>query len=211
MIRYTFPVGPLECNCTILGCEKTGEACVIDPGDQGEIICEHLRRLSLKPKYLLHTHAHFDHVGATRPVKEKAGGEILLHEDDRWLYDGLVLQGEIFGALLTEPLPLDSTIEEGDELTVGTLRIRVMHTPGHTPGSCCFQLLNEDGALFSGDTLFAGSIGRTDLPGGDMRAIMRSLEKQLLPLDDEIPVIPGHGPPTTIGKERRLNPFLKDL
>lgn len=211
MIRHSFPVGRLACNCTILGCEESGEAFVIDPGDEPARISQVLAELSLRPKYLIHTHAHFDHVGATRALKEQHGGEILLHEGDRWLYEGLELQGLLFGARVAPPLPIDARLEEGDLLSAGGLSLRVLHTPGHTPGSCCFRLEAGDGALFSGDTLFAGSVGRTDLPGGDARTLRQSISAKLLRLEDETPVIPGHGPATTVGRERRHNPFLRGL
>lgn len=208
LIVETFPVGPLACNCTILGDPASKEAVVIDPGDEPERILGRLKALGLRATHLVHTHAHIDHVTATRSVAEATGAKVLLHEQDRWLYENLAVQGELLGWEPDAPRPPDAFLAEGDEVRFGPYRIRTLHTPGHTPGSLCFHLAGAE-LLFSGDTLFAGSIGRTDLWGGSMREILRSIRTKLLaPFAGATPVVPGHGPATTIGEERRSNPFV---
>ncbi len=210
MIVKTFPVGSFQCNCTVLGDEKTGEAIVIDPGDEPEKILALLASLNLKAKYLLHTHAHIDHIGGTRLVKEKNGGTIGLHKDDLFLYENIKMQGEFLGIFpQKETLPVDHYLIHGDVIEWGENRIEVFHTPGHTPGSLCFrhQSATQD-LLFSGDTLFMNSIGRTDLWGGDYDQIISSIKTTLLALPETTSVICGHGPNTTIGREKKRNPFL---
>ena len=213
MIVKTFPVGPLQCNCTILGDEETGEAIVIDPGDEVERITTVLKAHSLTVKQILHTHAHFDHIGGTGTLKDKTAGEISLHKEDLFLYEAMGKQAELFG-LPADPevTPIDHFLCHGDAIGFGKGRvIDVIHTPGHTPGSLTFQFRSsekEKGLLFTGDTLFMGSIGRTDLWGGDFKEIIASIRTRILPLDDKLLVIPGHGPSTTIGQERKTNPFL---
>ena len=215
MFVKTFPVGAFQCNCTILGDEKTGEAIIVDPGDEGEKILAELKRHSLKAKYLLHTHAHIDHIGATRSVKEKSGGKIALHKEDLFLYDNIAMQGEFLGVQVNESvLPVDHYLVHGDTVELGgDHKIEVIHTPGHTPGSLSFLVKNlqkNQDLLFSGDTLFMGSIGRTDLWGGDYDLILSSIKTRLLNLSDNVQVVCGHGPMTTIGRERKANPFLQN-
>jgi glyoxylase-like metal-dependent hydrolase (beta-lactamase superfamily II) len=206
----TLPVGPLQCNCSILGDPDSGEAVVIDPGDEPERILEALARQRLKPVALLHTHAHFDHIGATRRVRESTGAPIRLHAADFPLYDALPRQAEIFGLRAEPPLPPDRPVEDEEAIEFGPFTITAIHTPGHTPGSTCFRLEGDPGVLFSGDTLFRRSIGRTDLWGGDTESILQSIRRRLFRLPDALPVVCGHGPGTTIAEEKRLNPFAAE-
>ena len=204
----TFPVGPLQCNCTILADESTNEAVVIDPGDEAERILRALQAARLTPLALLHTHAHFDHVGGTRRVKEATGAAIRLHPADRPLYDVLPDQAAFFGLTADAPLEPDAPLSDGETIRFGRHALTAIHTPGHTPGSTCFRL--DDDArpiLFSGDTLFRRSVGRTDLWGGDSRKILASIRERLFALPGNTPVVCGHGPDTTIEEEKRLNPF----
>jgi glyoxylase-like metal-dependent hydrolase (beta-lactamase superfamily II) len=209
LLRETFPVGPLQCNCTILGDPATGQALVVDPGDDADLILLRLAELGLSAAALVHTHAHFDHVGATRPVSEGTRAPILLHEADLFLYENLGMQGSAFGFSFDPVLPVSRFVADGDTVRAGGLEVEVVHTPGHTPGSVCFSLGGSAPVLFSGDTLFQGSIGRTDLWGGDGRAIVRSIRSRLYGLPAETIVVPGHGPETTIGRERATNPFVR--
>ena len=211
MIAVHFPVGPLGCNCTIAGDEESGEAIVVDGGDDVERTASVLAEHRLRPKYLVHTHAHFDHIAALRPLRERVGGEGLLHPADRPLYALLAEQGRWVGLPLdVEPTTLDGDLEDGLVLRAGRAALRCLHTPGHTPGSTSFAL--EDGGetrLLTGDTLFRGSIGRWDLGGTSMEDIVASIREKLLPYPDPTPVVPGHGPATTIGLERASNPYLQ--
>jgi glyoxylase-like metal-dependent hydrolase (beta-lactamase superfamily II) len=208
MILETFPVGPLQCNCTILGDEEAGEAIVIDPGDEVGRIHKRLTELGLKLKQILVTHAHIDHVGGALKLKRLTGAPILLNENDLPLLKMMEMQAGWLGIETPEIAPPDANLTDG--LVVGLERYpaTVLHTPGHTQGSVClhFAPLNM---LIAGDTLFAGSIGRTDLPGGNSRQIMDSIHSRLLALPEETKVLPGHGPATTIGEERTSNPFLR--
>jgi hydroxyacylglutathione hydrolase len=214
MIIETFPVGVLQCNCTVLGCEETRRALVIDPGDDPQLILSTLQRLDLTCEALLHTHAHLDHVGATERISAATGARVLLHQEDQFLYDMVEMQARMFGFPVPGTLPVDRHVTDGEEMLIGRIRGEILHTPGHTPGSLCLSVpksgtLDEESRLFAGDTLFLGSIGRTDLWGGDMDAILRSIQQRLMALPDETVVVPGHGPITTIGHERRTNPFLQ--
>ncbi|HBF12747.1 MAG TPA: MBL fold metallo-hydrolase [Deltaproteobacteria bacterium] len=214
MFVKTFPVGAFQCNCTILGDEQTGEAMVIDPGDEGPRIISELQKKSFKVKYIIHTHAHLDHIGATRHLKEQTGGTIGLHKDDLFLYENIAMQGELLGMRVDPKVsPVDHYLQHGDCLDWGDdLTTEVLHTPGHTPGSLTFLMKNamaNKNLLFAGDTLFMGSIGRTDLWGGDYDLILESIKTKLLPLSEDTVVICGHGPNTTIGQEKKSNPFLK--
>ena len=210
MLLATFPVGTLQCNCSIIACPQTKEAAVIDPGGDSDRIVDLCQKEGYKIKYLLHTHAHFDHVEGSRQVKEKTGATICLHQQDQWLYDNLDKQGSMFGFKLTKPLPVDYYFEDGEELSIGNIKTRVIYTPGHTPGSSCFTVADKESILFAGDTLFQGSIGRTDLWGGSFEDIVKSIKTRLFVLDDSTEVITGHGPATTIWSERRNNPFVGD-
>jgi glyoxylase-like metal-dependent hydrolase (beta-lactamase superfamily II) len=209
VIRESFPVGPLQCNCTILGDPATKKALVVDPGDDAADILRRLRTLGLQAVGLVHTHAHFDHVGATRKVAEATKASIALHQEDLFLYENLEMQGSLFGFTFDDVLPVSRFIANGDTIAAGGIEVEVVHTPGHTPGSVCFRLGGAHPILFSGDTLFQRSIGRTDLWGGDPRAIERSIKSRLYTLPEETLVVPGHGPETTIGEEKRLNAFVR--
>jgi hydroxyacylglutathione hydrolase len=207
MILETFPVGPLQCNCTLLGDEEAGEAIVIDPGDEVSRIYRRLSDLGLKIKQILVTHAHIDHVGGALKLKRLTGAPILLNEDDLPLLKMMEMQAAWLGVPTPEVSGPDVNLTDGLEVGLDRYPAQVLHTPGHTQGSVClhFEPLKM---VMAGDTLFAGSIGRTDLPGGNSRQIIESIESRLMALPDETRVVPGHGPETTIGVERRSNPFL---
>ncbi len=204
----TFPAGPLQCNCSIIACPDTKEAAVIDPGGDVDEILKILQGNGLTVKYLLHTHAHFDHILGSRELKEKTGAKICLHEGDDWLYENLGMQCGLFGFQSDEPLPVDMHLNDEEELKIGNIKAKVIHTPGHTPGSLCFEMSARDNLLYSGDTLFQHSIGRTDLWGGSFDEIIKSIRGKLFRLDDSTTVVPGHGPNTTIHQEKKLNPFV---
>jgi glyoxylase-like metal-dependent hydrolase (beta-lactamase superfamily II) len=208
MILETFPVGPLQCNCTILGDEEAGEAIVIDPGDEIGRIHRRLKDLGLKLKQILVTHAHIDHVGGALKLKQLTGAPILFNEADLPQIKIMATQAAWLGIDTPETAPPDENLADG--LVVGLERFPalVIHTPGHTQGSVCLHFAPLK-MLIAGDTLFAGSIGRTDLPGGNSRQILDSIESRLIPLPEETIVVPGHGPATTIGAERESNPFLR--
>jgi hydroxyacylglutathione hydrolase len=208
MILETFPVGQLQCNCTILGDEQTREAMVIDPGDNIPDILARLAKHRLTLKQIVVTHAHIDHVGGALQLKKATGAPILLNQSDMPLLKMMDLQAGWLGIATPEVAPPDTSAEEGMVVGIANHAAQVIHTPGHTPGSVCLHFASEN-LLLAGDTLFAGSIGRTDLPGGDSRKILRSIHDRLLVLPDETRVIPGHGPETTIGQERAANPFLQ--
>src|SRR5271156_5496956 len=208
MILETFPVGALQCNCTIVGDEATREAMVIDPGDNIPQILAALARHRLTLKQIVVTHAHIDHVGGAVQLKKATGAPILLNENDLPLLKMMDVQAGWLGGVPTEVAPPDTSAEEGMVVGIANHFAHVLHTPGHTQGSICLHFAKEN-LLIAGDTLFAGSIGRTDLPGGDSRKILRSIHDRLLPLPDETRVIPGHGSQTTIGEERESNPFLQ--
>ena len=210
MIVETFPVGMLACNCTVLGDAASGEAIVIDGGDDVDAIAKRLDAHGLRARYLLHTHAHFDHIGALGPLRERCGGAGLLHHADKPLYATLGQQLRMVGLPGTlEPVPLDGELSDGDEFAAGTVKLRAIHTPGHTPGSTTFAL-EADGrtTLFTGDTLFRGAVGRWDLGGTSLEDIVASIRNKLLVYPDDARVVCGHGPDTTIGTERATNPFL---
>jgi len=208
MIHRVFPVGPLQCNCSIIGDEQTREAMVIDPGDQIEDILKILKSENLTLKQIVVTHAHIDHVGGAMKLKAATGAPILMNQKDEVLLKMLDVQASWIGMKPPGAVQVDEAVGEGRILQVGNLSSTVIHTPGHTEGSICLYF-PEQKTLIAGDTLFAGSIGRTDLPGGSFEKIIRSLHNQLLQLPDETQVVPGHGPMTTIGQERESNPFLQ--
>jgi hydroxyacylglutathione hydrolase len=204
----SFPVGPLQCNCSVIACKKTKEAAVIDPGGDVDKILALLKEHDFKVKYLLHTHAHFDHIMGSRKLKEATGAKICLHKGDEFLYQNLEKQCSMFGFETTEPLACDHFLTDEEPVQIGEVKAQVLHTPGHTPGSLCFAVKELDSVLFSGDTLFHRSIGRTDLWGGSFDEIIKSIQTRLMTLDDSTRVVPGHGEDTDIWSEKRENPFL---
>jgi hydroxyacylglutathione hydrolase len=207
MIHEIFPVGPLQCNCSVVGDEQTKEAIVIDPGDEIEEVMAIVQRHELTVKQIVVTHAHIDHVGGAMKLKRLTGAPVLLNQNDYALLKMLDVQASWIGVPAPEIVTIDSSLEAGDKVRAGSLVADVLHTPGHTEGSVCLYFAPEK-KLIAGDTLFAGSIGRTDLPGGSYQKIMQSLHGPVLALPDETVVVPGHGPLTTIGAERESNPFL---
>jgi len=208
MILQTLVVGPLAVNCYIVGDETTRAAIVIDPGGNARDILDTLRREQLKPTAIVNTHAHFDHLLALNEVRAKTGVPFMLHADEAQVLTSAQLGAGMFGFAMAQPAPADQLLREDDHVRVGTLAFKVLHTPGHTPGGLC---LLSDKCVFVGDTLFRGSIGRADLPGGDYATLMRSIRDKLLTLPDDTVVYPGHMDATTIGEERQLNPFLRPL
>lgn len=207
MIHEILPVGPLQCNCSIIGDENTHEAMVIDPGDEIEEILAIIARHRLQVKQIVVTHAHLDHVGGAKKLRVATGAPILLNQNDQELLAMLDVQAAWLGMDDPGKVEVDQNVQDGDVVKTGLIAATVMHTPGHTNGSICLYFPAEN-KLIAGDTLFAGSIGRTDLPGGSMRKILNSIHEKVLALPDETLVIPGHGATTTIGEERENNPFL---
>jgi len=207
MIHKIFPVGPLACNCSVVGDEKTHEAMVIDPGDEIEKVLAILQQYNLTVKQIVITHAHIDHIGGAAKLKRLTGAPVLLNSNDQMLLKMLDMQASWLGMRPPEDAAIDASVTTGDKLQAGSLTADVLHTPGHTEGSICLYFAAEK-KLIAGDTLFAGSIGRTDLPGGSYKKIMESLHGPVMALPDETIVVPGHGPLTTIGEERDSNPFL---
>ena len=208
MILETFPVGPLHCNCTILGDELTHEAVVVDPGDNVPEILSRLQKHGLTLRQIIVTHAHIDHVGGAALLKKVTGAPVFLNKHDLELLGAMEMQAGWLGVPTPEVAPPDASADDRTKIGLAALPAEVIHTPGHTQGSICLLFPGQN-LLLAGDTLFAGSIGRTDLPGGDGRQILRSLRDRLLVLPDTTRVLPGHGPETTIGEERQSNPFLQ--
>jgi hydroxyacylglutathione hydrolase len=208
MILESFPVGPLHCNCTILGDEVTHEALVVDPGDNIPEILSRLQKHDLTLRQIVITHAHIDHVGGAALLRKATGAPVFLNQKDLGLLGMMEMQAGWLGVPTPEVAPPDASADDGLSIGLTTLPAVVLHTPGHTPGSICLYFPAQE-LLLAGDTLFAGSIGRTDLPGGDGRQILRSLRERLVVLPDATRVLPGHGPETTIGEEKQSNPFLR--
>ena len=217
IIHEILPVGMLQCNCSIIGDPETREALVVDPGDEADRILQILAKHALTVKAIVSTHAHIDHVGGLRKMQQATSAPVLMHGDDMELYRHLDIQAAWLGMRTPDPVSVDKFLREGDTLRWGRFEASVFHTPGHTPGSVSLYLAprkeqhasGDAGKLLAGDTLFAGSIGRTDLPGGSLEKILRSIHQKLLILPDETIVYPGHGAMTTIGQERASNPFLE--
>ena len=207
MIHEILPVGPLRCNCSIIGDETTREAMVIDPGDDIEDVLGLIRKHNLQVKQIIITHAHIDHVGGAMKLRAATGAPILLNQNDYALLKMLDVQAAWIGVADPGKLEIDHSLNTGEKVQAGSHIADVLHTPGHTEGSICLYFPAEK-KLIAGDTLFLGSIGRTDLPGGSFEKIMKSLRGTVLALPDETVVVPGHGPLTTIGEERESNPFL---
>ena len=209
----SFPTGQFACNCTIIHSSETKEAIIIDPGDDEQIILKKVAEQGLKVKLLLHTHAHFDHIGCSKGIKDKLQAPIYLHQGDKELYEGLEIQMQMFGFPAMSPGDVDCWIQDDQEYSLNDQEfknfLKTIYTPGHTEGSCSFYTEYFDSPLlFSGDTLFQSSIGRTDLPGGDFDKIKKSIKDRLYRLPDETRVITGHGPETTIFIEKKQNPFI---
>ena len=210
MIIEHLRLGQLACNCTIIGDEETREAIVVDGGDGADEVLERLRALDLRAKYLVHTHAHIDHIRDVARLREETRSSALLHHEDLPLYHGLPMQARMFGlGEAPRVVDLDAYLVDGEALQIGLVTVNVMHTPGHTPGSVCFEL-HENGKhlILSGDTLFAGGIGRWDIGGTSMEDIVSSIHRKLMDFSDDTVVVPGHGAFTTIGTERTTNPYL---
>jgi glyoxylase-like metal-dependent hydrolase (beta-lactamase superfamily II) len=208
LLRETFPVGPLRCNCTLLANLESLEAIVVDPGDEIADILARLARHHLTLKQIIVTHAHIDHIGGAAQLKHVTGAPVLFHQADLPILDMLELQAGWLGLPTPEKVALDQSAKDGLSTGIPGLEAEVIHTPGHTPGSICLHFPKQE-LLLAGDTLFAGSVGRTDLPGGDTRALLHSLHTRLMLLPENTLVVPGHGEETILGQERETNPFLQ--
>lgn len=206
MIIQMLTVGPIMANCFIVGCEDTNNAVVIDPGDEADRILLSLSESKLTVKYIINTHGHFDHVGGNKRVKEVTGADLLIHPLDVPMLNQLSADASKWGMISEDSPPPDWEIDEGDTIEFGRIRMKVIHTPGHTQGGIS---LFTDGYVFVGDTLFSGSIGRTDFPGGNHETLISSIQDKLFKLGDDVKVMSGHGPETTIGQEKRHNPFAR--
>jgi len=203
MLIEKFTVGPLETNCYIVSDAGSKEALIIDPGDEPDLLIDYIKGNNLILKYIICTHCHFDHIAVLSDIKEATGASVVIHKDDLDLYNNIQKQGLMWGFEI-EPLPEpDIFVSDGDILTIGKIEFKILHTPGHSPGGLCIL---SGGILFSGDTLFYGSVGRTDLPGGNIEKLKKSF-KYLMELPEKTIVMPGHGPETTIGKEKIDNFF----
>ena len=201
----TIIVGPLDVNCFIISCPKTKQSAIIDPGENADDILQSIKSKSLDVKYILLTHGHFDHIGAVADISAATHSDILLHADDQEQVDAAPAHAGFFGLPVPKSFSVDRYVNEEDTLEIGELTLTVLHTPGHSRGCVCY--LGKD-VIFAGDTLFYGGVGRTDLPGGNYQAIIQSIKEKLFALPDAMRVYSGHGPPTTIGREKKYNPFV---
>ncbi|MEK6682275.1 MAG: MBL fold metallo-hydrolase [Nitrospirota bacterium] len=204
MFLKTLIVGDLAVNCYIIA-DENKEAAVIDPGDNSGDILQIIKENNLHLRYIINTHTHFDHIGAIAEIKKATGAEFLIHEGEMHVLKTLPSQRFIFGVDIDPPPPPDRFLNDNDKIQLGGIILKILYTPGHSPGGIC---IHADGMVFTGDTLFAGSIGRTDLPGGDYNTLITAIKEKLLPLGDNTIVLPGHGPKSTIKDERKYNPFL---
>ena len=207
MIFDTVVVGPLGVNCSILGCEETGQGVVVDPGDDADRILAQVQQRGLTISAIINTHGHFDHVGANRQLAQATGAPLYIHQADAPMLERVAKTAAMYGLSGENSPPPDRLLEDGMQIEFGTHRLQVIHTPGHTQGGCCLYLEAED-KLIAGDTLFADGVGRTDLPGGSHTQLVESIKTRLFTLPDQVQVYPGHGPTTTIGHEKRHNPYL---
>jgi len=198
-------VGPIQANCYILGCERTRQAAVIDPGGDANNILMALAKDKLRCVYIINTHGHFDHTAENKRLKEVTGAQLLIHHADAYMITHQNASGGMWGLKVDNSPPPDRYLEEGDLIGFGDISLKVLHTPGHSPGGIS---LMTDKIVFAGDTLFAGSIGRTDFPGGDYEGLIRNVRDKIFTLGDDVVIYPGHGPETTVGQERRTNPFF---
>ena len=205
MILQTVVVGPLSENCFVIGCEATKTGAIIDPGDEAAQIIRIVEKQALEIKYILLTHGHIDHLAVLQKLKEKYQAEFLMHQDDLLLVKNASMQAAMFGLPDPGAPTPDRFLAEGDTVTLGKLSINILHTPGHSPGSITFFV---DDKLFVGDLIFSGSIGRTDLPGGNYEQLIQSVENKIFTLPDATVIFPGHGPATSAGTEKRYNPFF---
>ena len=208
MIHEILPVGMLQCNCSIFGDEQSREAMVVDPGDEIARILEILQRHNLTVKAIVITHAHIDHIGGAQKLKQATGAPVYMNANDVELQKMMSIQAQWLGMRTPEAVEIDVAAKDGDRVLVGATEFQVLHTPGHTQGSISLYIPSEN-KLVASDTLFAGSIGRTDLPGGDSQKILQSIREKILPLPEATVVIPGHGGETTVGEEKEFNPFLR--
>lgn len=198
-------VGPLQVNCYLLICEETGQAAVVDPGADADVILRAVEAARCDISLIINTHGHFDHIGANKRIKEATGAALLIHSDDAPLLSQAGLHASVYGLSVEASPQPDRLMAEGDLLKIGNLEIEIIHVPGHSPGSVCLKVENS---LIVGDVLFAESVGRTDLPGGDHQLLIKGIREKLLVLPGETVVHPGHGPDTTIGHEKIANPFV---
>jgi len=207
LLVHQLSVGPLQVNCFVVACQRTREAMVIDPGEDGPRILQLAESNGYQVKKIVNTHGHFDHIGANQPVKEATGAVLMMHEADLPLLQNARNHAQAYGLTVSPSPDPDKFLNEGDVFSIGEQSFSIFHVPGHSPGSIC---LLSDGHLFVGDVLFAGSVGRTDLPGGDFDALIEGVREKLFRLPAETIVHPGHGPDTTIGREKQTNPFVGD-
>ncbi len=210
MILEMAQVGPIQTNAFVVGCQQTRQAAVIDPGDEARRLLLAAEAQDLKVSQIWITHGHVDHVAAVGDVKQATGARVLIHEGDKGIYQKCVAQALMFGIKASDPPEPDGFLTDGDVLELGELRAKVIGTPGHSTGGVSFHF-EEQKAVFVGDTLFQGSIGRTDLPGGSMKELMKNIHRRLLILPDDTRVYCGHGPATTVGTEKRTNPFVLEF